>query len=257
MTDNSYLKTGFDSFDKQYGGLKKGHVILLGGRPCMGKSAFAISLVDNVCQREEGKCLYFSADMDLQVPKLCDRLVKVRVGSMLDDHDSDNEPLIPRMALNEVDKYNLVLMDAYFENNEHKTDMFLREARSDFFSLVIIDGIQKWFTNASNCLQKDKMLSFIRILNELAVELNCPILILSDLKRSADDNEDHRPCLEDICGIDDPLTVVDEVLLLFREEYYEFNSSKKEAAEITAISAQKQWIPGIELRFSHKNARFS
>ena len=256
MKEKKMLKTGFEAFDNTYGGLEKGHVILLGGRPAMGKSAFAISLTDNICQRKEDKCLYASADQNLQVPKICDRLVTTHMGTIGGNNVYEDELTSRRIALNDVDKYSLILMDAFFESIDYKIEFFLREARREQVSLIVIDGLQKWFTSASGRLHKKIMNSFIQMIKELAVEQNCPILILSDLEMTADRKKDHRPGVADIRGIHDPFSVVDDVLLLFREEYYDKDTSRKEIAEVIVPSNCSDAVSKIDLKFSHKYARF-
>ena len=254
--ENKFVKTGFTEFDKELYGLEKGHVILLAGRPSMGKSAFAISLIDNICQRNEGGCIYFTADNELQVPRLCDRLATAHMWNIVADEKFGDDQTNRRKAFMDIDKYNLVLLDAYFDNIELRIQWFMDEIEKDPVKIIVIDGLQKLCTNASGWLDRRKMHTELARFKGLAKEKNCPILVTSDLKRTVEKRKDHHPEICDIYGLSDPLSLVDDIILLYRDDYYDNMSKKPDIAEIFHISTRSKRVTNIEFGFSHKYARF-
>ncbi len=251
MEENKYLKTGFKNYDIKLSGLKKGNVVLLGGRPSMGKTAFAVSLTDNVCQRNEGKCIYFSADVEIPVPKLFSRFVSVRKGALALGGVSDEN-----IAINEINNYNLALIDDYNESTDYKLERLIREVEKEPVALIIIDGLQMLCADGSGYMDESKIQTVLKTFKAIAVNVNCPVLITSDLARTADTRKDHHPDIKDICGVVNPLDDIDDILFLIREEYYDIKAPQKDVAEITHFSVNSDKVTKVELHLIHEYAFF-
>ena len=121
---------------------------------------------------------------------------------------------------------------------------------------MAIDYLQLIETEVNNNFNT-RLHTVIRELKQLAIELDCPILVLSQLSRSVEKRQDHYPRISDLKEYNELEEIADEIWLLYRDEYYNPDSEFKGIAELT-IGKNKHGRTGcIELSFAPDYASFS
>ncbi len=216
-TAENAIPTGFRELDEKIeGGLQDGYLYVLGGRPGIGKTAFALNIVLNVLKKGK-KVLYYC----LQIPP--EKLVKRMI---ITEAHGENGDL--REAADEIKKYDLILdTDTNFCLFGKSYD---EKIKLDDVSLIVIDDLQHismtFEPGGVSCALKGK-----------ALQMNIPIILITNISESADERQlmDKRPILPDLndmyCG-DSIAEYSDVVLFLYRDDYYDSDSEMKGIAEI-------------------------
>lgn len=224
-------KTYFAGMDTILGrGFKEGQLILAGGRPSMGKTAFAIGLVKEIAVEHKQPVVYFSLEGSAE--HIMERIIMLESGinRMGKEEISYSEKQDVVKAAERLDEAPVILVDHPYAGFDYIMDKCLNEFRERVNPrLIIIDYLQLMDTYS-----KETPEDILRDLKFLAKEMHCPILLLSQLDRDVDSDsrEDHRPTLKDISGVVDVEELVDVVIFLYRDSYYNPHPEDKEKAEI-------------------------
>lgn len=252
------LETPFKELDKMTAGLQKGDMILIAARPSMGKSTFAMNLVEHAALKENKTCAVFSLEMStdsLANKLLCStanvEMNKLRTGD-LDDRDWDN---IAR-ASNTLSKTKIFIDDTAgitISEIRGKCRRLKQEAGLD---LIMIDYIQ--LMNGSGQNRQQQISEISRSIKLLAKEMDCPVIALSQLSRAPELREDHRPMLSDLRESGSIEQDADLVLFLFREEYYDRdNEALKGKAECIIAKQRNGSVGTVNLSFIGKYSKFA
>ena len=210
----THLSTGFKVLDAVINGLNGGELVLIGGRPGMGKTSFALNLALNAANgfrdKERSGVAFFSMEQSsLQLSK---RFLSTM--TQIPFMTPEKGQITPEKFRQIVDAAaEFEKMPLYIDDTPALTLAALcdRCRKMKGLGLVVIDYLQ---------LFKDKKKgSVLPKLKETAQKLNVPIIVLSQLTRAAENRKDKRPRLGDIRTCKD-LSVVDKVLFLYRESYY-------------------------------------
>ncbi len=217
------LDTGYFRVNDMTSGLQKGDLIIVAARPSMGKTTFSLNLGMNACLQMNSRVLLFSLEMsEEQIAQnlLCARAdvnaSNVRKGLLTDRDWSKLQE-----AAGKLHK-----APFFIDSTAGLTPMAIRTKarrvaqRNGGLDLVIVDYLQLVASppKAENRQQEISQIS--RALKELARELECPVIALSQLNRSVDSREDHRPRLSDLRESGAIEQDADVIIFLFREDYY-------------------------------------
>ena len=246
------LSTGMRDLDAKINGLNKSDLLLLAARPAMGKTAFALNLALNVAKKYDKTVAIFSLEMSRE--QLAMRLLSIE--SFVDGQ---------KMATGKLtdDEWNKITMaagvlsqtDLRVDDNAAITvgEMNAKCRRLDNLGLVVIDYLQ--LMNGSGYGRGDSRVNIVseisRSLKIMAKELNVPVVCLSQLSRGPESRTDKRPMLSDLRESGAIEQDADEVLFLYRDEYYNENSEDKGIAECIVSknrhgevgTVKLQWIP--------------
>ncbi|MBR3979320.1 MAG: replicative DNA helicase [Oscillospiraceae bacterium] len=247
------LSTGMRDLDSKINGLNKSDLLLLAARPAMGKTAFALNLCLNVAKKYKQTVAMFSLEMSRE--QLAMRLLSIE--SFVDSQ---------KMAtgkLTEEEWSKLCMASASLSQTDIRVDdnpaitvaeMNAKCRRLDNLGLVIIDYLQ--LMNGSGYGKGgDSRVNVVseisRSLKIMAKELNVPVVCLSQLSRGPESRTDKRPMLSDLRESGAIEQDADEVLFLYRDEYYNENSEDKGIAECIVSknrhgevgTVKLQWIP--------------
>ena len=247
------LSTGMRDLDVKINGLNKSDLVLLAARPAMGKTAFALNLCLNVAKKYNKTVAMFSLEMSRE--QLAMRLLSIE--SFVDGQ---------KMAtgkLSEEEWSKLCMASAALSQTDIRVDdnpsitvaeMNAKCRRLDNLGLVIIDYLQ--LMNGSGYGKGgDSRVNVVseisRSLKIMAKELNVPVICLSQLSRGPESRTDKRPMLSDLRESGAIEQDADEVLFLYRDEYYNENSEDKGIAECIVSknrhgevgTVKLQWIP--------------
>ena len=247
------LSTGMRDLDAKINGLNKSDLLLLAARPAMGKTAFALNLCLNVAKKYNKTVAMFSLEMSRE--QLAMRLLSIE--SFVDSQ---------KMATGKLTKeewtklgmasYALSQTDIRVDDNASITvaEMNAKCRRVENLGLVIVDYLQ--LMNGSGYGKGgDSRVNVVsdisRSLKIMAKELNVPVVCLSQLSRGPEGRTDKRPMLSDLRESGAIEQDADEVLFLYRDEYYNPNTEEQGVAECIVSknrhgevgTVKLQWIP--------------
>jgi len=258
----SGVATGYTDLDNLTSGLQPGELIVLAGRPSMGKTALALNIAENVAIDQKLPVAIFS--MEVSSEQLTTRLIgsvgkvdakKLRSGQDLDDDDW--EKLTDSLGqLNDAP----IFIDQGGALNSYELRARARrlQRQEGQLGLIVIDYIQ--LMSAAGGRQNENRATEVseisRSLKSLAKELNVAIVALSQLNRSLESRPDKRPMLSDLRESGAIEQDADVILFIYRDDQYNEDSPDKGLAEII-ISKQRNGPTGkIKLTFLGQYTRF-
>jgi replicative DNA helicase len=253
------VSTGFSILDKMTAGLQKSDLIIVAGRPSMGKTAFAINLAENVCDLG-GKVAVFSLEMSKE--QLLERMASsqskvsgeaLRIGQLTDKDWNE-----VRQALGRIKNWDLEIDDCSSTTVNQIRSKVRKSHAQKPVDLVIIDYLQLINPpdGKASFNKADQVGEISKALKQLARELNCPIVVLSQLSRAVESREDKRPMMSDLRDSGAIEQDADLVLFLYRDDYYNHESPKKGIAEVIIGKQRKGAVGNVELTFLRNITKF-
>lgn len=253
------VPTGFVDLDFKTTGLQPSDLIIIGARPAMGKTSFALNIVQHAAMRAKIPVAVFSLEMSKE--QLVNKMIwseacvdshRVRTGT-LDDEDWGK---IARVIgpLSEA--------PIYIDDTSGISIMEIRaKARrlkmKKNLGLIIIDYLQLMEGKGRSESRQQEISEISRSLKILAKEISVPIIALSQLSRSAESRSDHRPVLSDLRESGAIEQDADLVMFLHRDDYYNQDSEKKNMAEII-IAKNRNGATGVtELAWLGQYTKFA
>ncbi|MFH0710512.1 MAG: replicative DNA helicase [Pseudomonadota bacterium] len=235
------VDTGYAELNKMTTGFGKGDLVIVAARPAMGKTSFALNMVQNLLEKGKGVA-FFSLEMPAE--QLMLRLLSVQTSIQLQRlRVGDMTPEEYKRLNDAVDKmrHSKLFVDDHGSVNIHQLRSKLRKLKSRHpeIELAVIDYLQ--IMNGTG--GKDRHLEVSEIsrgLKMLARELEIPIVALSQLNRSLESRSDKRPMLSDIRESGSIEQDADIILFVYRNDVYLYKEEKEREKE--AISAGKEFI---------------
>lgn len=252
------VPTGFVDFDQKTAGLQKSDLILLAARPSMGKTAFALNIIQNAAIRSNVPTAVFSLEMSreqLVNRMLCSEAMldaqRLRTGELT---DSDWADLIQAMGP-------LSQAPIYIDDTPGVTPMEVRSKCRRLkvekgLGLIVIDYLQLMSGNSRNDSRQQEISEISRSLKAIAREMEAPVIALSQLSRACEQRADHRPMLSDLRESGAIEQDADVVAFLYRDEYYFPDTEKKNQAELI-IAKQRNGPTGtVDLTWMGQYTKF-
>ena len=250
--------TGLLMLDRLTCGLKKTDLLILAARPSMGKTALALNIALNAAR--EVPVAIFS--MEMSASQLGQRILSMTSGVQLSGiatgqfDDQDAESMMMSMAELYDARKHVEIDDSTLTMAELR--MRARRLKRKFdVGLIVIDYIQLIIGDKSykgNRVQEVSDIS--RQLKALAKELNVPVLALSQLNRGAEVRADKRPLLSDLRESGSIEQDADIVMFIYRDDYYNENSERKNVAEIHVAKNRNGATGRCNLYFDGSKCRF-
>ena len=225
------LSTHFIDLDKKMNGLHKSDLIIVAARPSMGKTAFALNIAQNIAMRDDKRVVVFSLEMSKEA--LGNRLIamdarvdskKLESGDLTDAELDDVLESIGRMSEKDI------IIDATpgigVMQMRNKCRRINAQRKID---LIVVDYLQIMSADIPGESRQQEVSTISRYLKQLARELECPVIVLSQLSRASEKQQAHprRPILSDLRDSGAIEQDADVVIFLHREGYY-----KKEDEEV-------------------------
>lgn len=254
------VRSGFQRLDDLLSGFQPSDLILLAARPSIGKTSFALSIAENVSVHDKVPVGIFSLEMSRD--QLVDRMLssvsgvdgwKLRTGNLTEED-------FPKIgtAMGMLSEAPLFIDDTPLLNIMDLRAKARRLQMEHGLSMIIIDYLQLLQGRASskdpNRVQEVSEIS--RSLKGLARELNVPILALSQLSRAVESRPDKRPMLSDLRESGSLEQDADVVMFLYREDYYDQDTEKKNIVDVLVRKHRNGPIGQIELFFVKEQTRF-
>lgn len=250
------LETGFYDFDRISTGLQPGEMIILAARPGMGKTALALNMATYAATTTKKAIAIFNLEMPAEM--LVNRMLasmgridsyKLQTGNMQDrDWQRYNE------AMSELAETNIYIeADASATISEIRAKCRRLAGSENGLALVIIDYLQ--LVNSGNKKIESRQVEvseISRALKTMALELQVPVIALSQLSRTAEKRESNQPMLADLRESGSLEQDADMVLFINRKDYYEPKKDQKETivpAELVIAKHRKGSLGSIDLMF--------
>lgn len=253
------IPTGYRGLDNLLAGLQNSDLIILAARPSMGKTSFVLNIAQHVAAREGIPVGIFSLEMSKE--QLIDRLLsaeagidswKLRTGNL---EDNDFEKINKAMGV--LSEAPIYIDDSAMSNvMEMRTKARRLQSEHDL-GLIIIDYLQLMSgrnNGSDNRVQEISEIS--RGLKGLARELNVPVIALSQLSRSVEMRSPKIPQLSDLRESGSIEQDADVVMFIYREDYYEKDSERKNIADILVRKHRNGPTGDIELYFMAEQMLF-
>ncbi|MDC9725718.1 MAG: replicative DNA helicase [Gammaproteobacteria bacterium] len=252
------LSTGFTDFDTQTSGLQPADLVIVAGRPSMGKTTFAMNLAENAAIKSNEPVAVFSMEMpaDALAMRMLSSLGQIdqhrlRTGQLNDDD-------WPRLTsgvsiLNEA--------PLYIDDTPALTVTELRARARRLkskggLSLIVIDYIQLMQGSGKGENRTTEVSEISRSLKALAKELDVPVVALSQLNRSLEQRPNKRPVMSDLRESGAIEQDADLIVFIYRDEVYNEDSPEKGKAEIIIAKQRNGPIGTVALTFQGKYTRF-
>lgn len=254
------VATGFTDLDYKTAGMQPSDLILIAARPSMGKTAFALNIVENVAIKQHKTVAMFSLEMSKE--QLVNRMFsleshvdaqKLRVGN-LDEADWEN--LIEGAGA--IGDSGLIIDDTPgIKVGELRSKCRKYKLEHDL-QMIIIDYLQLMSGSGKNIGSREQEISEIsRSLKALARELNVPVIALSQLSRAVEKRDDKRPMLSDLRESGAIEQDADVVMFLYREDYYKKDTDRKGITEVIIAKQRNGPIGTVELAWLPELTKFA
>lgn len=254
------IPTGFSDLDFRTSGLHNSDLILVAARPAMGKSAFALNIATNAAVRAKVPVAIFSLEMSKEQMTsriLCSEAMvdsnKVRTGKIDDEEWSKLAA-----ASGELSEANIYIDDtpgiSIMEIRAKCRKMKIEKN----IGLVVIDYLQLVQGSGKRGSSREQEIAEIsRSLKILAKEINVPVIALSQLSRAPEQRPDHRPMLSDLRESGSIEQDADIVMFLYRDDYYNEDSEKKNIAEVILAKHRAGSTGTVELLWLGNYTKFA
>jgi len=255
------LATGFVDLDRMTSGLQQGELIVVAGRPSMGKTALAMNMAENAALDSKKPVAVFS--MEMSGPQLAMRMI----GSVgrVDQHQlrtgTFKEEDWPRLvdAVGKLNDAQIFIDDTAGLNALEVRSRARRLHRQcGGLSMIVVDYLQLMSGTSSGREENraTEIAEISRSLKGLAKELKLPVVALSQLNRSVDSRQDKRPMMSDLRESGAIEQDADVILFIYRDEVYNPDTPRKGIAEIIVAKQRNGPVGKVDLTFLGRYTRF-
>ena len=255
------LPTGFEELNQMLCGLQNGELIIVAGRPSMGKTSFAINIAEHQAADESIPIVVFSLEMGRQ--QLVERILCSRSGV---DSQLVRKGMLSSEQYAELTRAGGELYEKplFIDDTPGLTPMMIRakcrRLKSQYdIRAVYVDYMQLMSLGGYVESRQQEISTISRQLKALARELEVPVVVLSQLNRAAEGREGHRPRMSDLRESGSIEQDADVIMLLHREDYYHRGETDWEENNIAEVIVAKQRngpTGTVELIFDGRLTRF-
>ncbi|MGQ7886830.1 replicative DNA helicase [Paenibacillus sp. WC2504] len=253
------ISSGFVDLDKQTSGFQRQDLIIIGARPSVGKTALALNVAQSAGTTSGETIAVFSLEMG--AAQLVQRMLssegridasRMRSGIMEGD---DWEKLT--MAIGELSRSNVYIDDSpSITVNEIRTRCRQLKKDTGSLGLILIDYLQLISGSGRSENRQQEISKISRTLKQIARELDVPIIALSQLSRGVEQRQDKRPMMSDLRESGSIEQDADIVAFLYRDDYYDKESEKKNIIEIIIAKQRNGPVGTVELAFQKNFNKF-
>lgn len=251
-------KTGLRDVDEMTLGLQKKDLILLAGRPSMGKTALALRMFQGACEDDQGCGVMFSCEQSKE--SLVMRMVsadsqveakKIKTGLIDERH-------IPKLTQSAS---HIAKLNAHFDDTKSPTPWHIRSVcrrlkrKYGKLSIVLIDYLQLMSSGMN--LDREREVDYIALaLKSIAVEMDCPVMALSQLNRALERRPDKRPMMSDLRESGTLEQHADVIGFIYRDEVYFPDTDDAGIAELIFAKQREGAVGTVRLRFKRECTSF-
>ncbi|HAK56777.1 MAG TPA: replicative DNA helicase [Acidobacteria bacterium] len=255
------LETGFADLDERTAGLQNGDLIIVAGRPSMGKTSLAMNMAEHAVMQSEATTLVFSMEMPAEqlVIRLLSSLGRIDQSRMRTGNLEPDEFSRLAGAVSQLRDRPLIIDDTpALTPNEVRTRArrVARENNEHGLGLIVVDYLQLMRASGTPENRTNEISEVSRSLKAIAKEIGCPLVALSQLNRGLENRTDKRPVMADLRESGAIEQDADVIFFIYRDEVYNDASPDKGIAEII-IGKQRNGPTGVvRLAFLKEITRF-
>ena len=257
------IRSGFYDFDALTQGLNRGDLIVLGGRPAMGKTSISLNIALNIAERNSFPVCIFSLEMSKE--QITYRLMsmdsgiesgRLRTGRL----QQDEWPVLAK-SIENIGKRKIYINDKSTISIKEIQDIcstIKDQSKNKKLGLIVIDFVQLMELDQTSLdLSRDDELTKIAIkLKKLAIELDVPVLVTSQLEREIERRNNKRPMLSDIRDTSALEGFADIITMIYRDEYYEPETEDRGITELITCKHRNGPVGTVKLLFEPQFTRF-
>jgi replicative DNA helicase len=253
------LATGFIDLDYRTAGFQPSDLILIAARPSMGKTAFVLNIAEYMAFHSNLTVAIFSLEMSKE--QLVNRMFALesrvdaqvlRTGNLT---DNDWASLIEAAGV--IGKSNLIIDDTPGISVTELRSKCRKYKLEHNLGIIMIDYLQLMQGSKRAESRQQEISDISRSLKEIARELQVPVVALSQLSRAVEQRPDHRPMLSDLRESGAIEQDADVVMFLYRDDYYNHDTEKKDVAEVIIAKQRNGPIGTIELAWLPRFTKFA
>ena len=253
------IPTGFHDLDEKTSGLQRSDLIIVAARPGMGKTAFALNIAQQSAVKHGTSAIIFSLEMSKE--QLGQRLLamqarvemqKLKQGD-LDRKDWDRVSL----GVDELNNSKIVIDDTPGISLMEMRNKCRRLKAEQGLDLIVVDYLQLMTFEGKTDNRQQEISALSRNMKLLAREMNCPVILLSQLSRAPELRQDKRPMLSDLRESGSIEQDADIVIFLYRDDYYNENTEKPGVCEVNIAKHRSGPTDKIELTWVSRYTKFS
>ncbi|WP_248929304.1 replicative DNA helicase [Paenibacillus hamazuiensis] len=253
------IKSGFHDLDRMTSGFQRSDLIIVAARPSVGKTAFSLNIAQNVGIREKETVAIFSLEMG--AAQLVQRMLCAE--GNIDASGMRNGNLKPEewdkltMAMSVMSEANIYIDDSPSITVADIRAKCRRLKQEKGLGMILIDYLQLIQGRGKAGENRQQEVSEIsRTLKQIARELNVPVIALSQLSRGVEQRQDKRPMMSDLRESGSIEQDADIVAFLYRDDYYDQESEKKNVIEIIIAKQRNGPVGTVELGFQKNYNKF-
>lgn len=252
------IATGFLDLDYRTAGLQPSDLVLIAARPSMGKTAFVLNIAQHIAFKLDLTVAIFSLEMSKE--QLVNRLFSLqssvdaqnlRTGQL---NDEEWEKLIESAGV--IGRSNLFIDDTPGISIAELRTKCRKLKLEHNLSIIIIDYLQLMSGSGRSDSRQQEISDISRALKGLARELHVPVVALSQLSRAVEQRPDHRPMMSDLRESGAIEQDADVVMFIYRDDYYNKESEKKNIAEIIVAKQRNGPVGTVELAWRPQYTQF-
>jgi replicative DNA helicase len=254
------IPTGYHDLDQLLSGLQPGSLVVVGARPAMGKTSFALGMAAHAALQDRRPVLFFSLEMgrtELTQRLLCSEALvdstRVRTGKLSESDWQKITHAVGRLYEGEL----------WIDEDPHVTVMKIlakarrMKSRVGDLGLVLVDYVQLMTGRSSVENRQVEVAEISRSLKIMARELECPVVALAQLNRSLEQRAEKRPMLSDLRESGALEQDADVVMFIYRDEVYNPESAERGTAEVIVAKHRNGPTGLVRLAFLNHYTRFA
>jgi len=254
------LATGFADFDRLTGGLRGGDLVIIAGRPSMGKTTLAVNMAEYAAVSPDSKASVAIFSMEMPSEQLVTRMLSsighVPLNSIRTGRVSDDDWVRITAATHQLSEARIFIDESPALTPTELRARARRLQREHGLDLIVVDYLQLMQVPGTQENRATEIAEISRGLKALAKELAVPVLALSQLNRSVEQRTEKKPVMSDLRESGALEQDADMILLIYRDEVYDKNTTKKGMAEIDLAKHRNGETGTFLLTFQGQYTRF-
>ncbi len=253
------VPVNFYDFDALTQGLQRGGLMILGGRPAMGKTSMGMNLAKNIAQIHELPVCIFSLEMSKEqiAYRLLSMEVGIESGRLRTGHLTQDEWPVLGQGINTLGQLPIFFSDDPHITVEEMTEKCkkIKKQHKKELGLVIVDYVQLMDGPVPE-FRDDELSRITRQLKAMAGELDVPVIALSQLNRRIESRSNKRPMLSDLRECGSIENNADLVVMMYRDEYYNPETCDRGITELITCKHRNGPVGTVRLLFEPQYTRF-
>jgi replicative DNA helicase len=255
------LATGFTDFDRKTGGLRAGDLVIVAGRPSMGKTTLAINIAEYAAINPATRSSVAIFSMEMPAEQLLTRMLSsiggVPLNGIRSGQISDEDWVRVTSATSQLSEAKIFIDESPSLTPTELRARARRVAREHGLDLVVVDYLQLMQVPGTKENRATEIAEISRGLKALAKELQVPVIALSQLNRGVEQRTEKKPVMSDLRESGAIEQDADMILLIYREEVYDKNTPKRGVADIDLAKHRNGEIGTFLLTFQGQYSRFA